>query len=77
MEAAEKVDFSRRVVVHDLLVPLTTAGKQYKHMVTALLGDIYALVMEAETEGSENREEMTAYMYELKRPAQRLLRRSR
>ena len=66
MEVAEKVDFSRRVVVHDLLVPLTTAGKQYKHMVVALLNDIYGLVVEAETEGSENREEMTAYMYELK-----------
>ena len=35
-------------------------------MVTALLGDINTLVVEAETEGSEKREEMTAYMYELK-----------
>ena len=49
MEVAEKVDFSRRVVVHDLLVPLTTAGKQYKHMVLALLNEIYGLVVEAET----------------------------
>ena len=45
---------------------LTTAGTQYKHMVLSLLNDIYGLVVEAETEGSEKREEMTAYMYELK-----------